>query len=228
MAAYMRKSEEMKKRNLRSFTAAYLIGLSISISSIASNTPTVADTQRDQVSLVLADMNKSAKEVIDTVVRDPQNAIDAGCLDGIMGIDVSVFAIDHTNVLNGVYQTIMNMIKNDVCNAATAWVNAQTAELDITLEAPFGLGSIDISQGSTVSDWQNVVSTDVEISNQEIYDKVGTKTLGRVPTHQENLDVANELAPTGISPSQDKREKEQSLFEMIDVKQIWSSPAEDY
>ena len=188
--------------------------------------PDIVGPQREQANRVMVDMNQAAKVVADTVVTDPQSSKDAGCLDGILGIDVSVFTIDPTNALNGAYQTIMNMIKNDACNAATSWVNAQTAALDVSLEAPFGIGSIDISQGSTLSDWQNVVSTDVEISNQEIYDKVGSKTLGRVPTHIENTAVANKIAPMGLTPSEDKRSKEAALNDMLSAKQIWSSSDE--
>ena len=100
---------------------------SFSFSGYCLATPSIADQQKAQVQTLLADMNQSAKDVADTVISNPQNAIDAGCLSGIQGVDLSVFTIDFTNIWGAIYTTVKDKIVNQACTASTDWVNNQAS-----------------------------------------------------------------------------------------------------
>jgi len=199
--------------------------LSLAAGIYASNAfaadPSIADQQKAQVQTLLADMNQSAKDVADTIISDPQNAIDAGCLDGIQGIDLSVFSVDFTNIWGALYGSIKDQIINQACTAATDWVNSQTAALDTTLEAPFGLGSISISQGSALTEWQSALSTDVEMDSTELATQVTTDTLGQVPAPGIVSGAVKKASANQTTPGHDKEEWEEKIEDALDVKQLW-------
>lgn len=193
----------------------------VSVSSISAAAPSIADQQKAQVQTLLADMNQSAKDVADTVISDPQNAIDAGCLSGIQGIDLSVFSVDFTNIWGALYSSIKDQIINQACTAATDWVNNQTAALDTTLQAPFGLGSISVSQGSALTDWQSALSTDVEMDSTELATQVTTDTLGQVPAPGIVSGAVKKASANQTTPGHDKEEWEDKIEDALDVKQLW-------
>lgn len=208
----------MVKRNVTLFI---WLGLLVT-SNISNAADTIAEQQAEQIEQILVDMNQSAKEVADTVISDPQNAIDAGCLDDIQGIDLSVFTVDFTNIWGPLYQQIKDQLINAACSASTDWVNQQTAMLDGTLTAPLGLGSISISQGSAVDEWQSVVATDVEMDSAELIDQVSTDTLGKIPGVGTIGGSTNRVSSQKQTPSSDKSEYEAKIKEMLDVKQLWN------
>ncbi|MFA0809394.1 hypothetical protein [Microbulbifer epialgicus] len=188
-------------------------------SSIGSTS--IADQQKQQVETLLADMNQSAKEVADTVISDPQSAIDGGCLSDIQSIDLSVFAVDFTNTWGALYNTIKDEIINQGCTAATDWVNSQTAALDTSLQAPFGLGSISVSQGTALTDWQSALATDVEMDSTELATQVTTETLGQVPPPGIVSGAVKKASANQDTPGHNKEEWEEKLEDALDFKTLW-------
>jgi hypothetical protein len=213
----------MVKLSLSSVVAVrvFTLVLVALLPQIVKADPTIADQQKQQVQTLLADMNQSAKEVADTVISDPQNAIDAGCLSGIQGIDLSVFSVDFTNIWGALYNSIKDQIVNQACSAATDWVNNQTAALDTQLQAPFGLGSISISQGSALNDWQSALSTDVEMDSTELATKVTTDTLGQVPAPGIVSGAVKKASATQDTPGHNKEDWEEKIEDALDVQTLW-------
>lgn len=198
-----------------------LIISSFSFSGYCLATPSIADQQKAQVQTLLADMNQSAKDVADTVISNPQNAIDAGCLSGIQGVDLSVFTIDFTNIWGAIYTTVKDKIVNQACTASTDWVNNQASALDTTLQAPFGLGSISVSQGSALNDWQSALSADVTMDSTELATKVTTDTLGQVPPPGIVSGAVRKATASQSTPGHDKEMWESKIEDALDVKQLW-------
>lgn len=181
----------------------------------------IAEQQQTQISDILTDMNQSAKEVADTVISNPQNAIDAGCLNNIMGIDLDVFAVDLTNIWSTIYGTIKSQIVDSACSASNDWVNQQTSVLDQSLEAPMGLGSISISQGSAIDEWQSVSTTDVELNNNEITTHVSTDVLGEVPMPSVINNAPSTVSNSDTSPAQNTNDLEDEMENMLDLGKLW-------
>ena len=96
----------MPKAALYLIVATTLFGSNISVGEEES---TIAENQRQQVDNIIVDMNSSARAVVDTVVSDPQKAIDGGCLDGIQGIDLSVMSVDVTDIWGAVYLSLIHI-----------------------------------------------------------------------------------------------------------------------
>jgi len=211
----------MSSRKIPNIHLVLVFAVGISVSNLSDATPSIADQQEAQVQTILADMNQSAKDVADTVISDPQNAIDGGCLSGIQGIDLSVFSIDFTNIWGALYSSIKDQIINQACTASTDWVNNQTSALDTTLQAPFGLGSISVSQGSALNDWQSALSADVEMDSTELATQVTTDTLGQVPAPGIVSGAVKKASANQSTPGHDKEEWEGKIKDALDVKQLW-------
>ncbi len=191
-----------------------------------SGMPNTAEMQKQQIELLLTDMNNSALEVIDTVTSNPQKAIDSGCLDDIRSIDLSVFAIDLTNIWEPIYATLKDQIFNMVCNAAQKHINNITEKLTFDLQAPFGLSSVSVVQGDAITDWQSVTNSDVELDSTALVQKVSTKTLGTVPSAAQIEAAVKSLdthaAAEAIRGS--NKEKLESQFEqMLDLNTFFGS-----
>jgi hypothetical protein len=211
----------MSSRKIYIINFVLFLAAGVSVSNVSVADPSIADQQKEQVQTLLADMNQSAKDVADTIISDPQNAIDAGCLDGIQGIDLSVFSVDFTNIWGALYGSIKDQIINQACTAATDWVNSQTAALDTTLEAPFGLGSISVSQGTALTEWQSALSTDVEMDSTELATQVTTDTLGQVPAPGIVSGAVKKATANQTTPGHNKEEWEEKIEDALDVKQLW-------
>ena len=182
---------------------------------------TIAEQQKQQVQMLLADMNQSAKEVADNVISEPQSAMDAGCLSSIQGVDLGVFTVDYTNIWGAIYNSLKDQIVNSACDASSNWVNSQTAALDSTLQMPFGMGSISVTQGSTINDWQSALSTDVEMDSTELATQVTTDTLGQVPAPGIVSNAVKKANANKTTPGHNKKDWEAELEDMLDVKQLW-------
>lgn len=178
----------------------------------------IAEQQREQIQSIMVDMNESAKTVVDTVTSDPQKAIDGGCLSNIQGIDLSVMSVDPTDVWGAVYSEIKDEILSISCAAAENWANEQTARLDYTLQTP--IGNVSVGQGSSISDWQSVQTTDVEMSNEEVAESVATDTLGNVPGIPEDAD-RKKMNSTRSNAKRDSRKLEETMEDSFNLKQLW-------
>jgi len=195
-----------------------LLGVLCSLQKFSNaEAATLAEDQTEQINQLLVELNKSSKEVADDVISTPQTASDAGCLDGIQGIDLSVFSVDFANIWGALYNTVKDQIVNSVCEASSDWVNDQASVLDTNLEAPLGLGSITIDQGSAINDWQSVVTADVELSNAELATQVTTDTLGQVPAPSIVSGAIKKAETSEQTPGHDKEQLEEELENMLDI-----------
>ena len=211
----------MSKRRLQPICSTVVCVVATLACNLSSAQESIADAQRAQIQTLLAGMNQNAKEVADTVISEPQNAIDAGCLSDIQGIDLSVFTVDFTNIWGVLYNALKDQILNQVCTAASDWVNSQNAGLDTTLQAPFGLGSAGLSQGTALNDWQSALSADVEMDSTEIATQVTTDTLGQVPPPGVIRGAVKKASGNQTTPGHDKEAWESQIQDALDVKQLW-------
>jgi hypothetical protein len=183
--------------------------------------PTVAEKQQAEIEGLMVGLNKNAKSTIDAVVSAPQDAIDSGCLDGILGLDLSVFSIDLTNLWGPLYDQMKSDLLSQACAAATDYVNQQTAQLTASLDTPFG--SISLTQGSAISDWQSVVRTDVQLSNVELTNQISTGVLGAIPLPVASTAVANKVTTSEVSAVVDKITISGNLKTALDVNSLWGN-----
>ncbi len=214
-----KKQSRTEQIRIRCSVGAWV--LTFSTISFSAYGQTIAEQQASQVDKILVDMNQSSKEVADTVISNPQKAIDAGCLDGINSIDLSVMTIDWTSTWLAIYLALKDKLMNGICNAAEDWANKQTSMLDEKLEAPIGLGNISVTQGSAIKDWQSVQKTDVELSNQELATKVSTEALGNVPSPVIHNTNNTKASSNKDSPSSDKSKWEEKAEERLNMKSLW-------
>lgn len=181
---------------------------------------TVAEQQREDVSQLMADLNTDAKSVVDQVVSAPQDAIDSGCLGGILGLDLSVFSVDLTNLWAPLYSQFKQQLLSQACSAATDYVNSQTAQLATTLNTP--LGGVSLTQGTAITDWQSVVRTDVTLSNTELNDKITTGLLGDIPATSASTRTPSRVTTNEVSEVVDKITPTGGVKGGLDVINFWS------
>lgn len=181
---------------------------------------TVAEQQREDVSQLMADLNTDAKSVVDQVVSAPQDAIDSGCLGGILGLDLSVFSVDLTNLWAPLYSQFKQQLLSQACSAATDYVNSQTAQLATTLNTP--LGGVSLTQGTAITDWQSVVRTDVTLSNTELNNKITTGLLGDIPATSASTRTPSRVTTNEVSEVVDKITPTGGVKGGLDVINFWS------
>lgn len=215
----LRKSKFLTGKNYAVTLVAFLCASSPSYSQEGEE-QSIAEQQASQIKSIIVDMNESAKTVVDTVTSEPQKAIDGGCLAGIQGIDLSAMSVDPTDIWGAVYDRIKSEILGVACSAGTAWANEQTARLDLSLQTP--IGSVELGQGNSISDWQSVQTTDVELSNDEVAASVSTDTLGNIPGIPTNAPVKR--VQTGERNTESNaKEYEEKMEESFNLKQIWGN-----
>ena len=207
----------MKKIHLV-ISASILLAHTLHAEEGGDSATSIAAQQKEQLEYVIADINASAKTVVDTVVSEPQKAIDGGCLSNIQGIDLSVMSVDPTDIWGAVYSSIKDNLLSMACSAATDWANEQTAQLDLVLETD--IGNIELGQGSRISDWQSVQRTDVELSNDEVAEKVTTETLGDLPAIP-SATGTRRMESTRRTPGSNPKELEEAMEDSFNLKQIW-------
>jgi hypothetical protein len=179
----------------------------------------IAQTQAaDEVKVGL---NKQRMTTLDSVVSTPQSAKDAGCLDGILGVNLGVFTVDFANLWAPLYDQFKSDLLSQACAAATDYVNQQTAQLTASLDTPFG--SISLTQGSAISDWQSVVRTDVQLSNVELTNQISTGVLGAIPLPVASTAVANKVTTSEVSAVVDKITISGNLKTALDVNSLWGN-----
>lgn len=205
------------------FRAALLFVLLISLPGFAQDT-SVSEQQAEAVRQVMVALNRSSNEIGQQIFSEPQRAAEAGCLDGIKGIDLSVFTVDFTSAWSALTREIKDRILNGTCSAASDWANDQTAALETSMEGPMGMGSITLSQGTAIDDWQSVTREDVELSEAELNTKVTTGTLGQVPARTIPTPGVAPIQSTQDTPSSNKEAIEAEFPEILKFKQLWKDP----
>lgn len=202
------------------FQLALLPGL-LASAMVNAAPQTVAEQQRSQIDALMANLNTDAKNVVDTVVSAPQDAIDSGCLDGILGLDLSVFSVDLTNLWGPLYDQFKNQLLSQACSAATDYVNSQTAQLATTLNTP--LGGVSLTQGSAITDWNSVVRSNVTLSNTELNNRITTGLLGDIPTQTPSTTAPTQINSSEVSEITDKITPAGDVKTALDLKSLWGN-----
>lgn len=211
---------------MRMFRSLNLIILGVTFTSLDTfaEQTSVADQQAQAVRDIMVALNQSSNEIGQQIFTEPQRAADAGCLDGIKGIDLSVFRVDITSAWTALTSQIKDQILNGTCSAASDWANDQTAALETSMDAPYGLGNISLTQGNAVTDWQSVTKQDVELTAAELAQKVTTGTLGQVPNRTIPSAAADTIESNENTPSSDKEGLEAEMPQILNFKQLWRDP----
>lgn len=201
-----------------------IIGIAPVTAFSATPCPPQVDVEAAQDAAVAqhkADVNTSAKSAIDSIISSPLSAKDAGCLDGILGLDLSFFAVDALDLWGPLYDQFKNQLLSQACSAATDYVNSQTAQLTASLSGP--LGGVTITQGSSISDWQSVVRADVTLSNTELNNRITTGVLGDVPAIPANNQAPTVINSGDLSEVVDRISPAGDVKTGLDIMSLWGN-----
>ncbi len=184
----------------------------------------VAEKQQAAVRNAMAVLNQSSHSIGKKVFSEPQKAAEAGCLDSIKGIDLSVLKVDITSAWSSITKKMKDQIMNANCSAASDWAKEQASALETSMSGPLGTVSISISQGNSTDDWQSVKKEDVKLSDTELGSKVTTGTLGKVPQRSIPNVPQESMKTKGNAPVADKEKLESVLPDALKFKQLWTDP----
>jgi len=186
----------------------------------------LAKEQAKEVENLMVSLQKKFKESQDDIVAAPQKAIEAGCLDNIFSVDLSVFAIDPANLWDQVYKEIKDQIINLACSATESYINEHTKKLEAKLEAPYGLGSIGVGQGGSIRDWDDIQNASVDLSNEEARERVSEGVFGTRPANRRVQSVGDNILPNLAQPDPGARdrtkENEEKVKKILNFKSLWS------
>lgn len=208
-----------------------LVSLNVQGAESSGNTDLVA-LQKQQLELILVDMNQTGAAIYDTFTTDPQGVVESGCLDDLRQIDIDAITIDPTNILAAVYATLKDEIRTMGCNAANEKMNEITAKLEQNLELPHGLGTIDISQGAGIGDGSDGLSdVNVELDSDKVAADITSETLGdvRVSPYKvsQNLSAIEEVSKDKNSNPLNSKGLEKTLEDVIDIDSFWGEKEKD-
>ena len=214
-----------------------ILMLILSGSSLAENTSgsgaevkqTIAEQQKEQVAAIVDDMNKSAKEVANTIISEPQKAIDSGCLADIQGIDLSVFTVDLTNIWGAMYKTIKDQIVNTACTESTEWANAKTEDFDyvFVISEKYDVGGIEGSQGGSVDEWQSIVDSEAELNNEDVASKATDVVLGDIPKPAILREAMKPIIAEQETAVHTKDIWEEKMEDSLDLNSLWGDEEEE-
>lgn len=192
----------------------------------------LACSQQAQIEAIWVDMNQSANYVIDELMQDPESALEAGCLDNIRSIDLSIMTIDPTSIWTEIYAGLKDKLINQVCSAVEERANELTAMLETNLEAPYGLGSVKIQQSSSISSFSELTDSRVRLSDEEAKAEVVEKVFGEPlePTPfrytEKSMDEAF-LIQNGVSTHAVREASEEKIESVLDQNRLWDAVTGD-
>ena len=184
--------------------------------------------QKRQVEEIWVDMNKSYTQLADEVISNPSSAMESGCLDGIMQMDLSIITVDPKGIWSSVYAGIKDELMNLACNAAEKEVNEATAFLDAKLEAPMGLGNASVGRSGRVSGFNDVSNTRVEMTDTEAQREVVSEVFGEYPKVNrrrwtEQQVERRRVNDVGVSTRSRRTENEEKVEDVLDLNRIFDS-----
>lgn len=187
--------------------------------------------QQRQLKAILVDLNQSVGPSIKTFVSDPGTVFESGCLDEIAGINLSIFRIDPTSIWTEVYQQLKDEITNRVCTKIQDKINEHRERLNITLEAPFGLGSVSVSNGAGIESTHDIFRVQDNASNNQIRRRVVEEVFGSPPTapvrdFQENIITLPNTSHLQ-TPRQKRKKEEERITKFIDINKLWGKKADE-
>lgn len=171
-------------------------------------------------------MNQSTSEMIDTIIEEPGKAIDMGCLDRLSQIDLNIFTIDPRAIWGDLTAGIMDTIRDFACTAIEDKYNEYAERLNVTLEAPLGLGSVELGTSGFVDDSDDFTETRVRLSNEEARSKVIQEVLGEYPSPYRSRNAERELDQLridaeGTSDRQRVDKDEESIKRVFDINSLF-------
>ena len=149
--------------------------------SCPSGDDSIACKHKEQVEAIWVDMNKSATYLTDELIQNPDSAIEAGCLNDIMQVDLSVITVDPYGIWNSVYAGLKDQLMNMACSAVEDKLNEASAYLDAKLEAPMGLGSVSLGQSGRANSFSDLQESRVYMNDREAQEAVVEKVFGEYP-----------------------------------------------
>jgi hypothetical protein len=192
----------------------------------------LACQQKSQIEAIWVDMNQSANTLVDDIMTFPESAVEAGCLDNIRSIDISILTIDPLSIWTDIYSSLKDELISQVCSAVEDKVNELSAELETDLEAPLGLGSISITSGYSIDTFSELTDTRVKLTNSEAKEEVVESVLGdySVPRHQKYTEKAMNDAyfeDNGTYRMIERTEDEEKIETMLNLNRLWSTDEDE-
>jgi hypothetical protein len=228
---------QMKQQILKSLLLCFVCGYAYGQSEPSSSTCAEGNDsfrcqQGRQVRAILIDLNQSVKGSIDTFTSDPGTVFESGCLDDIASINLSIFRVDPASIWTELYNQIKDEIINRTCSVIEDKINEHRNRLNLALEAPFGLGSVSISNGTDIESSQDIFRVKQTLSNQQIRNEVIQSVFGSPPTAPVRDFSENQIQlpniQEGDKSSQQKRTKEQeSITKFIDLNKLWGKKTDE-
>lgn len=191
----------------------------------------IACKQKAQIEEIWVDMNKSATYLTDELVQNPQSVIEAGCLDGIMQMDLSVITIDPYGIWNTVYAGIKDQLINMACSAVQDKINEATEYLETKLEAPMGLGSVSLQQRGRVDSFSEIQESRVLMDNSEAKNTVIKEVFDEYPRVRRRQSTEQQIDQRrvqngGKSTRTQRNENEEKVQAILDVDRIFNNKDE--
>lgn len=111
----------------------------------------IADKQKKQVQASLEAHQDAMTKVVTDITKQPEAAQDQACLDDLMALDFSVFAVDPSGIWQGILDKLLAQLMAMACAAATTAYNDAISAIALDVQLPYDLGGINIS--TTSGDW---------------------------------------------------------------------------
>lgn len=188
------------------------------------------DEQNKKLEQIAIDMNKSGKKLYDTFTSEPQNVAESGCLDKIRGISADVIVIDPANLLGAVYSALKDEIVSQACSAATEYANKLSEILELNLELPYGIASIEIGAGDNATGGGGAFQPDVKLDNEKVAEDVKKTVLEKARNRQykasDNVRFSETEKRFKNTKSKSTKDAEKQLENIVDVDKIWGGKDE--
>ena len=186
----------------------------------------ILEHQRKQIENVMVDLNKASKDLYETMTTEPQNVVESGCLGDLRNISLDGLVVDPADLLAGVYASLKDQLYDLACNAASDFANQATEKLNASLELPYGLGKVGVSQGGGIgTDPKNIFKTEVTIDSDEVAVDVTEGVLkdARISPYSVSRNVRELQERVGDkgTASKKRNELEKNLEGMLDINKLF-------
>lgn len=157
--------------------------------------------------------NLKASQLANSIISEPLSAKEAGCLDQIMGVDLSVFKVNGVgSIWDAAYNMVMNQIKNLSCSAVSDWAKDQTGRVDDLLS-----NGIDMDEMGDI--WSGG-ATDPK-TPPDVSEYVGTSGMGKVPPPPGSSGSKGGMQYQDHGPGPNYRELSDKMDEMVEKNIFW-------
>lgn len=183
--------------------------------------------QRRQVEAIWVDLNQSLGSTIEAFTGDPGTVFESGCLDDIASINFSIIRVDPASIWTELYNTLKDELINRTCSVLEDKINEHREALNLTLSAPFGLGSISIGEGTDIESTRDIFRFQQRKSNDAVRREVVERVFGGRATapsrdfSENRLKLPSGKAVVGPESRAKRTEKEESITKFVDLNKLW-------